>query len=61
MAQMLSYLTMPSAFIVKKRFRNAFQVRERVITFVQHFDIKYTNNQSRGSKGVGTVFPLKKH
>src|SRR6218665_3969012 len=29
------------------------------MTFVLHIDIKYTNKQSMGRKGVGLAFPLK--
>ena len=45
---------------VGKKVQNAFEVWERIITFVQHFDIKYTNKESLGRKDVGAAFPLKK-
>jgi len=45
-----------------KKFRNAFEGLERIVTFVLHIVTKYVlnrlyNKQSLGRKGVGTAFP----
>src|SRR6218665_1180134 len=44
-------------FFLGKTLRNAFEIRECIITYIRCFDIKYTNKQSLGRKGVGRVFP----
>jgi len=41
----------------KKVSGTHWEVWERIITFALHVDIKYTNKQSLGRKGVGTAFP----
>ena len=53
--------TISHCSLLGKQFRNAFEIQERIVTFVRRFDIKvYANKQSLGRKGLGTAFPLKK-
>jgi len=47
-------------FSRKKGLGTHMRFWDRIITFVLHIDIKYTNKQSLGRKDEETAFPLKK-